>query len=131
MRPHLHPDMGQVVICARVARHLANNARRNVGELPPTAALYARRALATLPIELPGMLRLALHSLGVYLDLGYSSQQWLDCVLEAAHFGHTFRRCFFFAYKDNRSPYPRVTNRGVLTSAAPHHNKHRRGIADE
>jgi hypothetical protein len=63
------------------------------------------------------MLRLALHSIGAYLDLGYSSTDWLNCVLEAAHMGHNFRRCFFFAYKENRSPYPRVTNRGVQNSS--------------
>jgi len=42
-----------------------------------------------------------------------TSHDWLDNVLEAAHFGNSFRRCFFFDYKENRRPYPRVTNRGV------------------
>jgi len=62
------------------------------------------------------MLRFALHSLSVYLYLGMPSHVWLSNVLEAAHYGHSFRRCFFFDYKEQRSPYPRVTNRGVQTS---------------
>lgn len=107
--------MGQVVLCARVARHLANNARREMGDHLLSPGTWARRALSTLPPDYPGFQRLALHSLGVYLDLGYSSRQWLEAVLEASHFGHSFRRCFFFEYKANRSPYPRVTNRGVQT----------------
>lgn len=70
----------------------------------------------SLPPDYPGMLRFAIHSLSVYLGLGWRSQDWLDNVLEMAHYGATFRRCFFFEYKDNRRPYPRVTNRGVQTS---------------
>lgn len=108
--------MGEIVICARIARQLTGwRARHHQGmSVPP--ALHARFVLRILPLELNPMLRTALHSLGVYLDLGYSSTQWLESVLEAAHFGHSFRRCFFFEYKANRSPYPRVTNRGVQNS---------------
>jgi len=108
--------MGQVVICARVARQLAGIYHRHgqdYGISPSTAAYHAG---ASLPLDYPGMLRFALHSLAVYINLGYSSLQWLDAVLMASHFGHNFRRCFFFDYKVNRSPYPRVTNRGVQTS---------------
>lgn len=108
--------MGEIVLCARVARHLANNARRELGDhlLPPDT--WAKRAALSLPPDFPGMLRFALHSLAVYLDLGMKSSEWLNNVLEAAHYGSSFRRCYFFAYKENRRLYPRVTNRGVQTS---------------
>ena len=59
------------------------------------------------------MLRFAIHSLNVYLGLGWRSEDWLNNVLEASHFGHSFRRCFFFAYKANRGAYPPVSNTGV------------------
>jgi hypothetical protein len=108
--------MGQAVICARVARHIVYRAYRVDEAFCPFQPIYARLAARSLPLDYPGMLRLALHSLAVYLDLGYSSSLWLECVLRAAHDGHSFRRCFFFDYKANRSPYPRVTNRGVQTS---------------
>lgn len=74
------------------------------------------------------MLRFALLSLSVYLDLGMTSAQWLDNVLEASHMGHSFRRCLFFDYKENRSPYPRVTNRGVQASKAGSKSKHKIGL---
>ena len=85
-------------------------------ESTDTPSLAARRAAAALPLDYPGFLKFALHSLAVYLDIGYSSSQWLACVLEAAHYGSNFRRCFFFDYKADSVPYPRVTNRGVQTS---------------
>jgi hypothetical protein len=66
------------------------------------------------------MIRFALHSLAVYLDLGWQSEVWLSKVLENAHLGNTFRLCFFFAYKENRCTNPRVTNRGVRASARRH-----------
>lgn len=116
MRPNLHPEMGEVVLCARVARHLANYARRELGDYLLSPGTWAARAALELPPDYPGMLRFALHSLAVYLDLGMPSVVWLQNVLEASHFGHSFRRCFFFDYKENRRPYPRVTNRGVQTS---------------
>jgi len=108
--------MGQVVICARVAQRLAFLEWRNHlphMERPSDAPVWVNRKL---PGDGFAMLRLALHSLAVYLDFGMNSVEWLNCVLEAAHFGGSFRRCFFFDYKDNRRPYPRVTNRGVQTS---------------
>ena len=120
MRPRLHPAMGQVVICARVARQLANLARLNDEPIPLEPASLAHAAARNLPPDYPGMMRFALHSLGVYLGLGWSSSQWLKSVLEAAHFGYSFRRCYFFDYKGNRGPYPRVTNRGVQTSPSPY-----------
>jgi hypothetical protein len=116
MRPALHPEMGQVVLCARVARQLANFARYVDEPIPLHPAWLPARAARNLPLDGFGMLRLALHSLAVYISMEYSSTQWLAQVLEAAHYGHSFRRCFFFEYKENRSPYPRVTNRGVQTS---------------
>jgi hypothetical protein len=116
MRPSLHPAMGQTVICARVARQIVARVYRTDAPFSPFDPIYARYAARSLPLDYPGMLRLALHSLAVYLDLGYTSSQWLTCVLEAAHYGHSFRRCFFFDYKAGRGPYPRVTNRGVQTS---------------
>jgi len=121
MRPNLHPAMGQIVICARVARQLAYFSYKHDCAAMRTNARVTQLALERLPPDYPGMLRLALHSLSVYLDLGYSSTQWLHNVLEAAHFGSSFRRCFFFEYKANRSSYPRVTNRGVQTSREASH----------
>lgn len=116
MRPHLHPDMGPIVLCARVSRHLALRQWRAGDRTPQHASGAAFAASMALPHDYPGMLRFALHSLSVYLDLGMPSSQWLERVLEASHYGSSLRRCFFFDYKENRSPYPRVTNRGVQTS---------------
>jgi len=109
--------MGIIPISARVAVQLvALELRKRPNNTRPIGHL-TRFVLETLPLEIDGIVRLALHSLGVYLDLGYTGTQWLSAVLEASHFGHTFRRCFFFDYKENRGPYPRVTNRGVQTSS--------------
>jgi hypothetical protein len=117
MRPHLHPEMGQVVICARVAVQLVAIEYRHRPNSTRSPGQISRFLLANLPPDYPGMLRLALHSLGSYLDIDWKGQEWLSSVLEAAHFGNSFRRCFFFDYKENRRPYPRVTNRGVQTSS--------------
>ena len=127
MRPNLHPEMGQVVICARVARQLAYFSYKHDCAAMRTNARVASLAAERLPLDYPGMLRFALHSLSIYLDLGYTSAQWLHNVLEAAHYGHSFRRCFFFAYKEQRSPYPRVTNRGVQTSTKRGSSRVRKG----
>jgi len=116
MRPNLHPDMGQVVICARVARWLTYIESKRVGAQGNMHWQSASNAAWHLPPDYPGMLRFALHSLSVYLELGMTSHDWLRNVLEASHYGSSFRRCFFFDYKEQRSPYPRVTNRGVQTS---------------
>lgn len=126
MRPRLHPDMGQVVICARVARQLSAIAWRYNRELSTTMRNPSLAALELLPLDYPGFLRFAVHSLGVYLDYGMSSSQWLANVLAASHFGHSFRRCFFFDYKATRGPYPRVTNRGVPDSPKQARPKSRR-----
>jgi len=115
MRPHLQPDMGRVVICARVARQLSAIAWRFNQAEHQTMRNPAVSALELLPLNYPGMLRFALHSLAVYLNLGMSSSAWLHNVLEASHFGHSFRRCFFFEYKANRGLYPPVSNTGVQT----------------
>ena len=119
MQPRLHPDMGEVVLSARVARHLVYRESLRPGAVGNTPSQNASNAAWHLPHDYPGMLRFALLSLAVYLDFGMPSSQWLARVLEASHFGSSFRRCFFFAYKENRSPYPRVTNRGVQTSPSP------------
>jgi hypothetical protein len=116
VRPRLDPAMGQVVICARVARQIAAMYYRYDRYVNCTPTECAAWAAYRLPADYPGMLRFALHSLAVYLDLGMPSATWLQNVLEASHFGHSFRRCFFFDYKEHRGPYPRVTNRGVQTS---------------
>ena len=108
--------MGQVVVCARVARQLSAIAWRYNHDRYETMRNPARTALELLPLEYPGFLRFAVHSLAVYLDSGMSSRMWLHNVLEASHLGHSFRRCFFFAYKADRCAYPRVTNRGVQSS---------------
>lgn len=105
--------MGQVVICARVALQLTIREYNNWPVHQSTPAQAAATVARLLPPEHFTMLRFALHSLSVYLGLGNSASSWLQSVLEAAHFGHSFRRCFFFDYKANRGPYPRVTNRGV------------------
>jgi hypothetical protein len=111
--------MGETVICARVAVQLAKLEYSNGRATPKTLGVYPRVVLQTLPLRLSSVLRLALHSLGIYLDLGFTGKEWLHSVLEAAHYGHNFRRCFFFDYKEQRRAYPRVTNRGVQTSP-PH-----------
>lgn len=118
--------MGIVPISARVAIQLvAVELRKRPNNTRPITHI-ALFALAQLPPDYPGMVRFALHSLSVYLDLGLSSAQWLKGVLEASHFGHSFRRCFFFDYKGNRGPYPRVTNRGVQTSKSGRKSRMRR-----
>lgn len=113
MKPQLDPMMGIVPIAARLAVRLTQLQYNAARATPDKAGVMARQALQLLPVEIDGIVRLALHSLGVYLDLGYSSSEWLRAVLEASHFGSNFRRCFFFDYKEQRRPYPRVTNRGV------------------
>lgn len=130
LRPRLHPEMGEVVICARVARQLAYQACLDTPDLfhkPSDAASLAAREL---PPDAPAMLKFALHSLSVYLDLGMPSAEWLNCVLRAAHFGNSFRRCFFFEYKDNRRPYPPVSNTGVHPSQEARSRRIRKGRVD-
>jgi len=117
MRPRLHPGMGQTIVCARVALQLTRLTYNRIGPVMSGGQHYARIAARDLPPDYPGFLRFALHSLGVYLELGMPSSVWLSNVLEASHFGNSFRRCYFFDYKENRRPYPRVTNRGVQTSS--------------
>jgi hypothetical protein len=116
LRPRLDPAMGEVVLCARVARQLVAWRYRQHKGMAVHPSYHASFVARILPPDYSGMMRFALHSLAVYLDLGMPSSKWLDNVLEASHFGHSFRRCFFFEYKANRGPYPRVTNRGVQTS---------------
>lgn len=123
--------MGQVPICARVAIQLTSQRAYALGGTFPNPAAAARAAAADLPGDYPGFLRFALHSLSIYLDLGYRASTWLNCVLEASHYGSSFRRCFFFDYKDNRRPYPRVTNRGVQTSRAASGLKRKGTICDD
>ena len=127
MRPRLHPEMGIIPISARVALQLTALEWKHADATVKTPAQCARVVLLHLPLSCDGILRLALHSLGIYLDLGYTSHQWLKAVLEAAHFGHSFRRCFFFDYKENRSPYPRVTNRGVQNAPTAHQVRIKKG----
>ena len=64
------------------------------------------------------MVRMALHSLAVWIELGKEPRQWLRDVVYRDLMGYTFRRCFFDAYKETRRVYPRVTNRGVHPSAS-------------
>ena len=128
MRPSLHPDMGTIPIVARVAVQLVLLEYRHRPSSTRAPGQIARYILANLPLDYPGFLRLALHSLGAYLDIDWKGQEWLSSVLEAAHYGSNFRRCFFFEYKENRSPYPRVTNRGVQTSGEASARLPRRNI---
>jgi len=87
MRPNLHPEMGQVVICARVARQLTAWRYRHYRGMGVPPAYHASFVARILPLDGFGMLKFALHSLSVYLDLGFSSSLWLQNVLEAAHYG--------------------------------------------
>jgi len=121
--------MGIVPIAARLALQLTAHEWKHADPAVKTPAQCARVALLHLPLGIDGIVRFALHSLSIYLDLGYSASQWLRAVLDASHFGHCFRRCFFFDYKDNRRPYPRVTNRGVHSSQSGRKSKHRK-LAD-
>jgi hypothetical protein len=117
MIPRLDPKMGEVVLSARVARALTMAQYEQHAHNGVSAAQCATLALRNLPPDYSAMVRFALHSLSVYLFLDWTSTQWLHEVLEASHFGHSFRRCFYFEYKANRSAYPRVTNRGVPVSS--------------
>jgi hypothetical protein len=105
--------MGIVPIAARLALQLTAREWKHADPSVRTPAQCARVALIHLPLGVDSIVRFALHSLSIYLDLGVPSSVWLSRALEASHYGHSFRRCFFFDYKENRSPYPRVTNRGV------------------
>lgn len=116
VRPQLNSAMSQSVICARVALQLTKLYYQHGQDYQLSPASSASRAAEHLPLDGFGMLRFALHSLAVYLNLGWPGVEWLSEVLEASHFGSSFRRCFFFDYKENRRPYPRVTNRGVQNS---------------
>jgi hypothetical protein len=127
LRPRLDPAMGMVPISARVACQLVKLEYDKARCTHHNAGVYARQVLLSLPLEVDGIVRLALHSLGVYLDLGYTGNEWLSAVLEASHYGHSFRRCFFFDYKEQRRPYPRVTNRGVQTSPPASNGRVRKG----
>lgn len=122
--------MGIVPISARVAVQLVKLEYDKARHTPHNAGVYARMVLQDLPLGIDGIVRLALHSLGVYVDLGYTGNEWLSAVLEASHFGHSFRRCFFFDYKAQRRPYPRVTNRGVQTSPKATSGRVRKGRVD-
>ena len=120
MRPKLHPEMGIVPISARVAVQLTRLEYDTARCTPLAAGVCVRQVLTDLPLAIDGMVRLALHSLGVYLDMGFTEVEWLREVLKSAHLGNSFRRCFFFEYKENRRAYPRVTNRGVPPSRRRH-----------
>lgn len=116
MRPRLDPAMGQWVLCARVAIQATKLFYQYDHYAGTTPAECAAAVARYLPLDGFGSLRFALHSLAVYLGLGWTSKIWLQSVLERLHFGSSFRAAFFFDYKVNRSPYPRVTNRGVQNS---------------
>ena len=76
--------MGQSVICARVAVQLVRGQYQRAAGVPLAPSSYAREATRDLPLDYPGFLRFALHSLAIYLDLGMPSQVWLQNVLEAS-----------------------------------------------
>jgi len=109
-------DYGVAGVAARVAIQLVKReVKRDVNKgLKPEGYVYA----ALLRLEGVGvpMVRMALHSLSVQLDLGMTSKDWLSGVLYRDLMGYTFRRCFFDAYKVNRCLTPRITNRGGQTS---------------
>lgn len=105
-------------ILARVAAQLVviEMRQRPNSNRPP--AHIVRFVVAALPVSGFGMLRFALHSLAVWLECGYKGKDWLAGVGYRASMGGNFRWHFFERYKENRSPYPRVTNRGVQNSSA-------------
>jgi hypothetical protein len=105
-------DYGTAAVCARVAIHLVKRARRDpiVQARRPADQVYSA-VFALEGVQFP-MVRMALHSLAVHLDLGVMSSQWLSDVLYRDLMGYNFRRCFFNAYKESRRLTPRVTNRG-------------------
>lgn len=113
MRPMFNDETPGPVLWSRVAVQLVVLELRK----PRSSGLTPNEATRIVLYDLPPFgytwLRFALHSLAVYLGLGWSASQWLRQVAEQAAYGSILRRCFFFAYKDNRRAYPRVTNRGV------------------
>lgn len=109
-------DYHEAGVAARVAMQLVRQQYNRAGgsRFSPNELITA--CLTDLGgIGLP-MVRMALHSLGVWVSQGKRSSEWLRGVLYRDLMGYTFRRCFFAAYKENRRLYPRVTNRGVQAS---------------
>jgi hypothetical protein len=105
-------DYHEAGVAARVAMHLVKKARRDpiIQARKPSDQVYS----AIQALEGTGfpMVRMALHSLAVHVDMGVPSAQWLCDVLYRDLMGLSFRRCFFNAYKEGRRLTPRVTNRG-------------------
>jgi hypothetical protein len=99
----------EVVKLARVAYDITGR----------TPALQVYAAIQLLPTDNCGMVRMALHSLAVYLDLGVSSKDWLATCKQRARDGHTFRAVFHWQYKANRGLTPRITNRGGQLPGQP------------
>lgn len=54
-------------------------------------------------------------SFQAYSSTGMKLKTWTTHVIMASRAGYTFRRCLHFEYKANRD-YPRVTNRGVVST---------------
>jgi len=106
-------------ILARVAIQLVRIEfnRRQSPHLPP--ASYPRFVAAALPVGGFGMLRFAVHSLAVWVEQGYRSQDWVIGVGYRSAMGGNFRWHFFEGYKENRRATPRVTNRGGHPLASP------------
>lgn len=102
----------QVELCSRVAIQLVRLSYHHQRPAPLVPSVFTRDVAASLPPDGFPMLKLALHSLASYLMLGWLSTDWLAVVVRLAREGHVFRRCWFFEYKANRRPTPRVTNRG-------------------
>jgi hypothetical protein len=105
-------DYHEAGVAARVAIQLVKKARRDpiVCARRPADQVYT--AIQLLDGSGFPMVRMALHSLAVHIDLGVGSAQWLSDVCYRDLMGHSFRRCFFNAYKEGRRLTPRVTNRG-------------------
>jgi len=103
-------------VAARVAIHLVKRARRDpaVRDLQPWQQPMA--AVDLLDGVSFVFVRMALHSMSVYVQMGKSSREWLSGVVYRDLMGYTFRRCFFDAYKETRRLTPRITNRGGQTS---------------
>lgn len=106
-------DQGLAAVTARVAIQLVKMARRD----PVVRGLKTSQQPVAAVLGLEGIglpfVRMALHSLAVHIELGYSSKDWLAGVIYRDLMGYSFRRCYFAAYKETRRLYPRVTNRGV------------------
>jgi len=105
-------NYGDAAVSARVAVQLVKRAYRSMEDKSMQGQHYAYVALAQLDgIGVP-MVRMALHSLAVWLEQQRPSKDWLAGVCYRDLMGYTFRRCFFAEYKAKRRLTPPISNTG-------------------